>query len=140
VAGASHGTSKNVPTPLGEGHIEQFHGSPEPVYDSVPGFPAPGRVATNYDIAVGLERYELLQQLDGKVAFESMLPVVMDRKPTLKNPLLLRGIDAEFYLACSGFPAESHEPVWLTLKDNGYVYRCPTCGCAYKVCCDISQS
>jgi len=62
---------------------------------------------------VGLERYELLQELDGKVAFESMLPVVIDRKPTLKNPLKVTGIDPEFYLACSGFPAESHEPVYV---------------------------
>ncbi|KAI9021937.1 subunit IV of cytochrome c oxidase [Hyaloraphidium curvatum] len=125
-------SSKNLALPLGDGHVEDVHGLSEPVYDSVPGFGEPGKIPTNYEIAVGMERFEMLQKLDGKVTFDHLVPIVAERKPTRKDPLVVRGVDHEAYIGCSGFPAESHEPVWLTLKDNGYVYRCPACGSAYK--------
>ena len=91
-----------MPTPLGEGHIESVHGMPEPVYDNVPGFQSAGKIPTNYELAVGMERFEMLQKLDGQVAFEAMQPVIIDRRPTRKDPLIVRGIDHEAFIACSG--------------------------------------
>ncbi|KXS11469.1 Rubredoxin-like protein [Gonapodya prolifera JEL478] len=133
LAGAPSGS--RTPTRLDEGFIEAdaSTGMPTPFYTNLPGPSEPGKVPTNLEVAVGLERYEYLETLDGKVPFESLLPlIVTEHKPTKKNPLVVSGIDEEAYVACTGFPADAHEPIWLTLKDNGYAYRCPTCGGAYK--------
>ncbi|KAL2919290.1 Cytochrome c oxidase subunit 4 [Polyrhizophydium stewartii] len=100
--------------------------------ENVPGFREPGRVPTNYELASGAERFELLKQLKGEDPWEDLHPIVLTERGTVAKPTVVRGIDPERYVGCSGFPAESHEIVWLTVRPHGFVDRCPHCGNAFK--------
>ncbi|KAI8924894.1 cytochrome c oxidase subunit VB-domain-containing protein [Entophlyctis helioformis] len=98
----------------------------------VPGFREPGQVPTNYELAAGLERYEYLKTLKGEDPWEDMHPIVLTKKGTAKEPIVVRGVDPERYVGCTGFPADSHEAVWLTVRPHGKVDRCPHCGNVFK--------
>ena len=100
----------------------------------IPGFRAPGQVATNWEIATGAERYEYLKNLEGQDPWEDLNPIVLSEPGTVKKPIIVTGVDPERYIGCTGFPADSHEVIWLTLRprDKG-VDRCPHCGNAFKV-------
>ncbi|KAJ3303843.1 hypothetical protein HDU93_006447 [Gonapodya sp. JEL0774] len=94
-----------TPTRLDEGYVEAdaATGMPTPIYTNLPGPSAPGKVPTNLEVATGLERFEYLEALDGKVPFESLLPIIVsEKKPTKKAPLVVTGIDEEAYVACTG--------------------------------------
>ncbi|KAJ3404047.1 Cytochrome c oxidase subunit 4 [Chytridiales sp. JEL 0842] len=99
---------------------------------AVPGYREEGKVATNWELATGNERYEYLKKLRGEEPWEDMKPIYLMEKPTKKNPFVIRGSDPEKYVGCTGFPADSHEAVWLTLRPHGGVDRCPHCGNAFK--------
>nr|KAJ3418586.1 ATP-binding mismatch repair protein [Polyrhizophydium stewartii] len=113
------------------GRIEQPAGKVA-LEENVPGFREPGRVPTNYELASGAERFELLKQLKGEDPWEDLHPIVLTERGTVAKPTVVRGIDPERYVGCSGFPAESHEIVWLTVRPHGFVDRCPHCGNAFK--------
>ncbi|KAI9097195.1 cytochrome c oxidase, partial [Phlyctochytrium arcticum] len=91
-------------------------------------------IATNYELTTGNERYELMSLLEGKEPWEDLKPIVMSTRGTVKNPTVIRGVDPERYIACTGYPADSHEAVWLTVRDHGpkRADRCPHCGNVYK--------
>ena len=99
-----------------------------------PGFRAPGAVPTNYELATGTQRFELLSQLKGEDPWDDMHPIVITRKGTKTDPIIVKGVDPVRYVACSGFPVDSHETLWLTLRPhkNGAVDRCPHCGSVFK--------
>ncbi|KAI9015095.1 cytochrome c oxidase subunit VB-domain-containing protein [Gaertneriomyces semiglobifer] len=99
-----------------------------------PGFRAPGQIPTDWEVATGAERYELLKRLAGEEPWEDLQPVYLAQRPTKKNPAVITGVDPERYIACTGFPADSHEAIWLTIRDHGKerVDRCPHCGNAFK--------
>ncbi|KAJ1327201.1 hypothetical protein BSLG_010543 [Batrachochytrium salamandrivorans] len=100
--------------------------------EQVPGFREPGQIPSNYEIASGLERYEYLKLLKGEDPWEDLQPIVLTEAGTMKKPIIVRGIDPERYVGCTGFPAESHEAVWLTVRPHGGVDRCPHCGNVFK--------
>ena len=69
----------------------------------MPGFREPGVIATNYEIATGMERYELLKELKGEDPFEDLHPIYISKKGTSKDPIIVRGVDEERYIGCTGF-------------------------------------
>ncbi|KAJ3225609.1 Cytochrome c oxidase subunit 4 [Chytriomyces hyalinus] len=98
----------------------------------VPGYRAPGQIAHNWEIATGNERYEYVKRLEGEEPWPDMQPYYMKSKPTAANPFVVTGSDPEKYVGCTGFPADTHETVWLTLRSHRGVDRCPHCGNAFK--------
>ncbi|KAJ3104893.1 Cytochrome c oxidase subunit 4 [Phlyctochytrium planicorne] len=94
----------------------------------IPGYRTPGEVATNWELAAGNERYEYLKKLAGEEPWEDFKPIYLSAPGTKKNPIILRGSDPERYVGCTGFPADSHETVWLTVRPHRGVDRCPHCG------------
>lgn len=107
---------------------------PNPEQNSIPGFRAPGQVASNWELAAGAERFEYLKKLEGEDPWEDLNPIILTEPGTVKSPIIVKGVDSERYIGCTGFPADSHEVVWLTLRprEKG-VDRCPHCGNAFKV-------
>jgi cytochrome c oxidase subunit 5b len=71
--------------------------------ESIPGFRKPGVVATDYEVAAGLERYELLKTLKGEDPWTDLHPIEIKEKGTVKNPILVTGVDSERYIGCTGF-------------------------------------
>ncbi|KAJ1562546.1 Cytochrome c oxidase subunit 4 [Cladochytrium tenue] len=105
----------------------------KPADPVIPGYRKDGVVPKNWELATGPERYELERNLAGhKVAFEGMNPIYLTSKPTAKNPYVIHGTDVVKYIGCTGFPADTHEIVWLTLSEHKGVDRCPHCGNAFK--------
>ncbi|KAI8588100.1 cytochrome c oxidase subunit VB-domain-containing protein [Geranomyces variabilis] len=105
----------------------------KPDEDSLVGFREPGQIPTNYELMTGNERYEYMQRLQGKEPWEDLHPIVLTARGTTKNPIVVKGIDPERYIACTGFPADSHEAIWLTIRDHGKKFdRCPHCGNVFK--------
>ncbi|KAJ3217828.1 Cytochrome c oxidase subunit 4 [Dinochytrium kinnereticum] len=98
----------------------------------IPGFRAPGEIGTNWELATGNERYEYLKKLNNEEPWEDFKPVYLSGLGTKKNPIVVRGSDPERYIGCTGFPADSHETVWLTLRPHSGVDRCPHCGNVFK--------
>jgi len=37
------------------------------------------------------------------------------------------------YLGCTGYPADSHDTIWLTVSRSRPLERCPECGGVYKM-------
>ncbi len=70
--------------------------------EDIPGFRQPGELPTNYEIAMGVERYEHLSKLQGKDPWKDMGPIVLTHKGTKENPIRLSGYDPVFYVGCSG--------------------------------------
>ncbi|KAJ3357411.1 Cytochrome c oxidase subunit 4 [Entophlyctis luteolus] len=104
----------------------------DPYNVPIPGYRAPGQIAHNWELATGNERYEYVKRLAGEEPWEDMQPYILKAKPTAQNPFVVTGTDPEKYLGCTGFPADTHEAVWLTLRPHNGVDRCPHCGNAYK--------
>lgn len=70
--------------------------------DDIPGFRAPGQIPTNYEIAIGKERYEHLSKLKGTEPWFDMSPIVLNERGTKEKPITLTGIDPVYYVGCSG--------------------------------------
>jgi cytochrome c oxidase subunit 5b len=68
----------------------------------IPGFRESGQIATDYEVASGLERYELLKKLKGEDPWEDLHPITFKEKGTVKNPIEIKGIDEERYIGCTG--------------------------------------
>jgi len=92
----------------------------------------PGFRGSFYELITGAERYEYLAQLAGKDPWEDMHPIYLNKgRPTVKNPVVIKGIDLVRYIGCTGYPADSHEPIWLTIHPE-INNRCPHCGNVFK--------
>ncbi|KAK6539185.1 Cytochrome c oxidase subunit 4 [Orbilia ellipsospora] len=92
----------------------------------------PGTVPTDLEQATGLERLEILGKMDGIDVFD-MKPLDASRMGTLENPIIAKGFGEEHYVGCTGFPADSHVTMWLTLSRTRPVERCPECGNVIKM-------
>ncbi|RKO97625.1 hypothetical protein CXG81DRAFT_9495, partial [Caulochytrium protostelioides] len=87
------------------------------------------QIATNWEIATGAERYEYLKKLSKEEPWEDLVPVVLTKPGTKEDPIVFKGVDPERYVGCTGFPAGSHEVVWLTVRPHRRGNdRCPHCG------------
>ncbi|KAG0129028.1 cytochrome c oxidase [Tuber indicum] len=100
--------------------------------DLIPPGAAPGEVPTDYNQATGLERLEILGKIEGIDIFD-MKPLDASRRGTLDNPIVVRSLGKERYLGCTGYPADSHNTIWLTVSKDRPVERCPECGGVYKM-------
>ncbi|PWW79164.1 COX5B-domain-containing protein [Tuber magnatum] len=100
--------------------------------DLIPPGAAPGEVATDYNQATGLERLEILGKVEGIDIFD-MKPLDASRRGTLDDPIVVQSFGKERYLGCTGYPADSHNVVWLTVSKDRPVERCPECGGVYKM-------
>ncbi|KAI8622480.1 hypothetical protein BC830DRAFT_568569 [Chytriomyces sp. MP71] len=112
--------------------VRGAHGKDDPYNVPVPGYRAPGQIAHNWEIATGNERYEYVKRVEGEEPWPEMQPYVLTAKPTAANPFIVHGSDPERYVGCTGFPADTHETVWLTLREHRGIDRCPHCGNAFK--------
>ncbi|KAK0704011.1 cytochrome c oxidase subunit VB-domain-containing protein [Lasiosphaeria miniovina] len=93
---------------------------------------ATGTVPTDLEQSTGLERLEILGKIEGIDVFD-MKPLDASRLGTLEDPILVRSAGDEQYCGCTGFPADSHEVIWLTTSRERPVERCPECGSVYKM-------
>ncbi|KXN64580.1 COX5B-domain-containing protein [Conidiobolus coronatus NRRL 28638] len=91
-----------------------------------------GKVPTDIEQAVGLERVELLAEMEGR-EFWDMAPLEMTHFGTKKNPIVIESQDQVRYVGCTGYPADSHDTIWLNVDAAHDVDRCPECGCCYKL-------
>jgi len=105
------------------------HG-PEPPKLYGPGSP-PGVVPTDFDQATGLERFELLGEIEGINVFDEG-PLDSSRLGTKKDPLLVLSYATERIVGCTGSPADSHDVEWFVLKKDE-PRRCIECGSFYQL-------
>ncbi|KAL4066868.1 COX5B-domain-containing protein [Scleroderma citrinum] len=85
----------------------------------------PGEMPTDEQQATGLERFQLLAEIQGINAFDKE-PLDSSRIGTLADPIKVFSLDVERIVGCTGSPADSHE---LKKKNR----RCPECGSVYKL-------
>lgn len=96
-----------------------------------PGGPV-GSVPTDLEQATGLERLEILGKMEGVDIFD-MRPLDASRKGTIEDPIVVQSYGEERYLGCTGYPADSHDTIWLTVSRDRPIERCPECGGVYKM-------
>ncbi|KAI6025855.1 cytochrome c oxidase polypeptide IV [Pisolithus orientalis] len=91
----------------------------------------PGELATDEQQATGLERLQLLAEMQGVDAFDKA-PLDSSRVGTLEDPIKVFSLDTERLVGCTGSPADSHDIHWFQLrKDKNR--RCPECGSVYAL-------
>ncbi|MCJ1248854.1 Cytochrome c oxidase subunit 4 [Trapelia coarctata] len=100
--------------------------------DLLPPGALPGTVPTDLEQSTGLERLEILGKMQGIDIFD-MKPLDASRKGTLDNPIIVRSFGDEQYAGCTGYPADSHVTIWLTMSRDRPVERCPECGNVLKM-------
>ncbi|KAI8388831.1 cytochrome c oxidase subunit VB-domain-containing protein [Radiomyces spectabilis] len=92
----------------------------------------PGTVPTDLEQATGLERQELLAKLEGREFFD-MEALDMTHLGTPKNPVVVKSHDPIRMVGCTGYPAESHDTIWINLDKSHEHDRCPECGSVFKM-------
>ncbi|RDW94695.1 putative cytochrome c oxidase polypeptide iv [Coleophoma crateriformis] len=100
--------------------------------DLLPPGAAPGTVPTDLEQATGLERLEILGKMQGVDIFD-MKPLDASRKGTLDSPIMVKSFGDEQYAGCTGYPADSHTTIWVTMSRDRPIERCPECGSVYKM-------
>ncbi|OAX85275.1 hypothetical protein ACJ72_00337 [Emergomyces africanus] len=125
-------TSKWDPKP-GEpvGKLVSFEDIAEQT-DLLPPGAKPGTMPTDYEQATGLERLELLGKMNGIDVFD-MRPLDASRLGTLDNPIIVKSGGDEQYAGCTGYPADSHTVIWLTVSRDRPIERCSECGNVVKM-------
>jgi len=93
---------------------------------------AVGTVPTDLEQATGLERFEILGKMQGIDVFD-MKPLDASRKGTLEDPIIVKSAGDEQYAGCTGYPADSHVTIWLTMSRDRPIERCPECGNVLKM-------
>ncbi|KAG8705351.1 Cytochrome c oxidase subunit 4 [Ceratobasidium sp. 423] len=91
-----------------------------------------GQVPTDENQATGLERLELLGKMEGVDVFD-MNPLEMTRMGTLQDPIKIYSLAPERHVGCTGYPADSHDTIWLTVTHSKKNHRCPECGNVYTL-------
>jgi len=91
----------------------------------------PGTVPTDLEQATGLERLQLLGELEGVNVFDDS-PLDSSRLGTKANPVLVPSFDVERIIGCTGVPADSHDVLWFTVKKEK-ISRCTECGSVYAL-------
>ncbi|KAI1005389.1 hypothetical protein K3495_g2826 [Podosphaera aphanis] len=100
--------------------------------DLLPPGAEPGTIPSDLDQAVGLERLEILGKMQGIDIFD-MKPLDASRLGTMENPIIVKSAGEENYAGCTGFPADSHNVIWLTVSRSRPIERCPECGNVVKM-------
>jgi cytochrome c oxidase subunit 5b len=91
----------------------------------------PGEIPSDEQQATGLERFQLLGEMQGVDAFD-LEPLDSSRVGTLEDPIKVFSLDTSRIVGCTGSPAESHELHWFTVKKEKN-RRCPECGSVYAL-------
>ncbi|RXW21723.1 hypothetical protein EST38_g4120 [Candolleomyces aberdarensis] len=91
----------------------------------------PGTVPTDVEQATGLERLQLLGDMEGISVFDDQ-PLDASRIGTKADPIKVLSYDTERLVGCTGFPADSHDVLWFTLKKDK-LGRCTECGSVYTL-------
>ncbi|PVF95548.1 putative COX4-cytochrome-c oxidase chain IV [Serendipita vermifera] len=91
-----------------------------------------GEVPTDFQQSTGLERLQLLGQMEGVDVF-NMGPLVMTKAGTTAEPTIVPSYSEERIVGCSGWPLESHDTIWITMNNHKEHHRCPECGNVFKM-------
>ncbi|KZS94220.1 cytochrome c oxidase, partial [Sistotremastrum niveocremeum HHB9708] len=86
-----------------------------------------GAVPSDLEQATGLERLQLLGQIEGVDVFGEG-PLEVTRLGTPSDPIVVPSLADERVVGCTGFPVDSHDTIWLALNTHKKVHRCPECG------------
>ncbi|KLO17397.1 COX5B-domain-containing protein [Schizopora paradoxa] len=111
------------------GDHHDHHGPPQ-LYG--PGTKDADAIPSDAEQATGLERYQLLGRMEGVDVFD-MKPLDASRLGTLAEPIKVQSFYPERLVGCTGFPADSHDVIWLTLNSTLKNHRCPECGSVYTL-------
>ncbi|KAK0236016.1 cytochrome c oxidase subunit VB-domain-containing protein [Armillaria borealis] len=109
--------------------VASSHGDPPPQLLG-PGV-KPGEVPTSYDQATGIERLQLLGDIEGFNVFDQE-PLDSSRTGTKANPILVPATAAARIVGCTGSPADSHDVLWFEVKKDKLA-RCAECGSVYAL-------
>lgn len=90
----------------------------------------PGTIPTNLDQATGLERLELLGQLEGVDVFDLENPI-KEGSGSPQDPYLVPTYMGFRYVGCKGKNADEHTPYWMKVEE-GKLSRCWQCGTSFK--------
>ncbi|GBE88408.1 cytochrome c oxidase polypeptide IV [Sparassis latifolia] len=91
----------------------------------------PGEVPTDENQSTGVERLQVLGNVEGVDAFD-YAPLDSSRIGTLADPVKVYSLTPSRLIGCTGSPADSHELLWMNLKKEKN-RRCPECGSAYTL-------
>ena len=58
-----------------------------------------------------------------------MKPLEMTRMGTIDDPIKIFSLWPERYVGCTGYPADSHDTIWMKIDLRLSRHRCPECGC-----------
>ncbi|KAJ6576470.1 cytochrome c oxidase subunit VB-domain-containing protein [Mycena vulgaris] len=90
-----------------------------------------GEVPTDFEQATGLERFEMLGEMEGIDVFDET-PLDASRVGTKKDPLMVLSYSSERIIGCTGCPADSHNIVWINLTKERQRF-CTECGSVYQM-------
>ncbi|GLB40389.1 putative cytochrome c oxidase [Lyophyllum shimeji] len=91
----------------------------------------PGTVPSDIEQSTGLERLQLLGELEGVRVFDDS-PLDASRIGTKANPILVPSYDTERIVGCTGSPADSHDVRWFPVTHDKHA-RCVECGSVYAI-------
>lgn len=77
--------------------------------------------------ATGIERFELMGKVQGVDVFD-MKPLEADRIGTLADPIEVLSYYPVRQVGCTGFPADSHDTLWIDVTAEKKHARCTECG------------
>ncbi|TFY83292.1 hypothetical protein EWM64_g722 [Hericium alpestre] len=107
---------------------DAHHASALPIFG--PGA-KPGAVPTDQEQSTGLDRVQVLGNLQGIEVFD-LEPLDASRIGTLADPVKVFSVESDRVVGCTGSPADSHELHWMTVTTEK-PKRCPECGSAYII-------
>lgn len=90
----------------------------------------PGTIPTNIDQATGLERLELLGELEGIDVFDMDTPIT-EGSGSPQDPYLVPTYLGSRYVGCKGKEGNDHNPMWMKVE-VGKNARCWECGTTFK--------
>ncbi|KAJ6619780.1 cytochrome c oxidase subunit VB-domain-containing protein [Mycena sp. CBHHK59/15] len=90
-----------------------------------------GEVPTDFEQATGLERFELLGEMEGIDVFDET-PLDSSRIGTKKDPIMVLSYDPTRIIGCTGCPADSHDIIWINLTKERQRF-CSECGSVYQL-------
>ncbi|EJT45869.1 cytochrome c oxidase polypeptide iv, precursor [Trichosporon asahii var. asahii CBS 2479] len=82
--------------------------------------------------ATGIERFELMGKVQGVDVFD-MKPLEADRIGTLADPIEVLSYYPVRQVGCTGFPADSHDTLWIDVTAEKKHARCTECGSVYTL-------
>ncbi|KAM5432819.1 Cytochrome c oxidase subunit 4 [Microsporum audouinii] len=113
------------------GKMVSFEEAKTPADLLAPGAKA-GTVPTDLEQSTGLERLELLGKMQGIDIFDQK-PLDASRLGTIQDPIVVQSAGEEHYVGCTGYPADSHTVIWLTVSKDRPIERCSECGNTIKM-------